>query len=210
MNDDQLTLLSAYQDGELTPAERQQVDALLSRDPEARAYLAGLRRCDERLQRAFGPIATTPIPPQMLAAIRRNARPRWQRSIMPLALAASVIALAVVVGRQTITDQQMERQLIDMRQQIAQLRYQTLENTPSGTAASWVAPSGGVRAEVRPLQTYRTSDNQFCREYEERVDDGHGVEVRRGVACRTGKALWPDRMAPPDATDVTSGGGMRL
>jgi surface antigen len=83
-----------------------------------------------------------------------------------------------------------------MQQQIVQLRHQTLENVPSGTKASWVAPAGDARVDVIPVQTYRTPDNRYCREYEERIEDAQGVEIRRGIACRAGKAFWSDQAMP--------------
>ena len=89
---------------------------------------------------------------------------------------------------------------LQMRQEIASLKHQTLENTPSGMAASWVAPVGQTRAEVTPLATFRTKDNRFCREYEERLEDANGVEIRRGVACRTGKGHCPDLTRRPSGS----------
>ena len=56
--------------------------------------------------------------------------------------------------------------------------------------------------------TYRTADNRFCRKYEERIEDAHGVEIRHGIACRTGKGVWPDQASlsvPADAAGRGAG-----
>ena len=155
------------------------------------------------LREAFDPVLDEPIPLGLQAHGRRRRPGRLGSLVLPLALAASLVLVGILVMRQDMLDQQMQDQLSDLQQQVAQLRQQTLEHTPSGTAVSWEDPAGDLRAEVTPLQTYRTRDNSFCREYEERIEDAAGVEVRRGIACRVGKAQWPDRselgLAPPPA-----------
>ena len=113
---------------------------------------------------------------------------------------ASMVLVAVLVVPQASMEQQMNEQLNLMRQEIALLRNDTLENVPSGKAASWVAQAGSARAEVTPLKTYRTTSDQYCREYEERIEDTQGVEIRRGIACRVAKGSWPDltQLLPPE------------
>jgi surface antigen len=212
MNDEQRLLLSAYHDDELDLAGHTAASELLQRDPEARAYLEGLQRADNLLHTALDPILDEPVPGQLAAVLRKRRRAKRLQVAVPIALAASVALVAVLLVRQGELDQRMNDQMIDMQQQIAQLRHKTLENIPSGTAASWTAPTGATRAEITPIKTYRSSDNQFCREYEERVEDAQGIEVRRGIACRTGKAQWPDLAESPAVEEGPgpSGGGKPL
>lgn len=197
MNDEQRVLIAAYKDGELDTTQASSAQQLIARDAEAKRYWEDLLEIDRLLHSTFDPVAEQPIPEKLLAVIQPAAKRHYSHLLVPLALAASLVLVAVLVVRQSALDQQMQDQLVLMQQQIAQLRNETLENIPSGSAASWVAPVGQTRAQVIPLKTYRAKNNQFCREYEERIEDAQGVEVRRGIACRAGKSDWPDMANKP-------------
>lgn len=192
MNDQRCQLITAYHDGELDPVRVHAVRSMLKQDAEARAYLEELQGLDKVLCGAFGPIADAGVPPSFRPLVRKSWRTSPMRFFVPLAVAASLVLVAVLVVRQNAVDEQMHEQLMQMQRQIAALKNQTLENLPSGSAASWEGPGGLARAQVTPLKTYRAKDNRFCREYEERIEDARGVEMRRGIACRVGKSDWPD------------------
>lgn len=210
MNDEQRRSVAAYHDGELDVLKRPAVRALIENDPEARRYLDTLERIDHTLRSAFQPIVHEPIPPTVRSVLDAHPVRRWRQYGAPLGLAASLSLVVVLLFKQGMQDRRMQDQLIDMQQQIAHLRNQTLENVASGTAASWSAPAGAARVEVTPVRTYRAGDNRFCREYEERIEDSQGVELRRGVACRAGKARWPDLDSAPPATEPRPADGARL
>ncbi len=200
MNDEQRTLLNLFNDGEADPSQSLNARQLIDTDAEAKVYWQALQRTDDRLREAFGPVAGQAIPSRFDGVLRSARRKSLGHHYVPLALAATLALVAVLLVREDSMNSQMNEQLLQMSQEIALLRNQTLENMPSGTAGSWVAPAGLARAEVRPLQTYRTLDNRFCREYEERVEDAQGIEIRRGIACRAGKGDWPDvAQSPPGA-----------
>ena len=197
MNEEQRLLLNAFNDDEADPAESARARQLIEADAEARAYWLELRRTDGLLRETFGPIAEQAIPARFDGVLGAARRRSSVHHYVPLALAATLALVAVLLVREDSMNSRMNEQLLQMRQEIASLKNQTLENIPSGSAGSWVAPAGLARAEVRPLQTYRTQDNRFCREYEERIEDADGVEIRRGIACRAGKGNWPDLTQSP-------------
>lgn len=96
--------LAEYADGALDPALRREIEALLARDPEARAEVARW----QALRRAAGrAIAGEPVPGGLAERIRRGLRERSARrvprllrlGVVPLAAAAAVI-LAVTVWPQ--------------------------------------------------------------------------------------------------------------
>ncbi len=192
MNDKQRVLINAFHDGQLDEKQRQTAKRLLEESPQARSYLRELAGLDRLLSSSFDPIQQEPIPARFHVLLTKERPPAFSRYVVPTALAASLLLAAILVVKQETADQQMRDQLSDMRQEIAQLRQHALENTPSGKASFWVAPVGQARAEVMPLQTFRANNRRFCREYEERVEDANGVEIRRGIACRTGNGQWPD------------------
>ena len=193
MNDEHQRLLAAYVDGELDAVSRRSVRRLAERDPEARAYLESLEALNDNLREAFDPVTEEPIPERLSGCVIGHAPRRRHHPYLPAALAASLVLAIVLWVRQENLDGQMQDKLVALQQQILQLRHQTLENVPSGSSASWVGSAGTMRVEVTPVKSYRTPDNRFCREYEERIEDENGVEVRRGIACRTGKAVWPEQ-----------------
>lgn len=202
MNERQRLLLNMFNDGEADLSEAERAKQLIDTDAEARDYWDELQRTDGLLREAFAPVAEQAIPPRFDDVLRAARRKSPSHHYVPLALAATLALLAVLLVREDSMTSRMNDQLLQMRQEIAQLKNQTLENTPTGAARSWVAPAGLARAEVTPLQTYRTQDNRFCREYEERVEDADGVEIRRGIACRAGKGDWPDLAESWSAPDA--------
>jgi surface antigen len=214
MNDDQRQLINAFNDGQLDELQEENVKRILARDPEARAYLEELAGLDDLLQSTFNPISREPVPPRLYPLLKRRRRSGFSHRFVPMALAAGLLLAAVVIYRQEVVDRQMREQLLQMGQDIAALRHRALENVPSGEVVSWTAPVGLTRAEVMPLKTYRTSDSRFCREYEERIEDADGIEIRRGVACRAGKEHWPDLTQVPSAAArdpaENGGGGFRM
>lgn len=83
--------LHAYADGELSPEQRAEVEALMARDPEAARRLADWARQRDLLKTAFDGVLDEPVPPQ-LAAVLRRAPPRAR--LTPLfAMAAAVLLL---------------------------------------------------------------------------------------------------------------------
>lgn len=192
MREDARELITAYHDGELGPDASTEARRMILSDPEARRYHEALKHSDELLHQAFDPILTKPVPKSIDSAVQRLSRRNHFNRWVPAALAASVALIAILLVRQEHFDRQLHEQFAEMQREIVKLRYQTLENTPSGTVATWVSPSGDSRFDVTPVKTYRTTDNRYCREYEERITDETGVEIRRGIACRAGKARWPD------------------
>ena len=202
MNAEQRLLLNMLNDGEADRSEAERARQLIETDAAARAYWQQLQRTDGLLRKAYAPLAEQPIPPRFDGVLRAAKRKPRSHHYVPLALAATLALVAVLLVREDSMNSQMNEQLLQMRQEIALLKNQTLENTPSGSVRSWVAPAGLARADVTPLQTYRTQDNRFCREYEERIEDASGVEIRRGIACRAGKGDWPDLAGSANAPDA--------
>lgn len=83
--------LHAYADGELSPEQRAEVEALLARDPEAARKLADWKRQRELLKSAFDGVLDEPVPAQLAATLRQRAAP--PRLSPWLAMAAAVLLL---------------------------------------------------------------------------------------------------------------------
>ncbi|HRX85672.1 MAG TPA: zf-HC2 domain-containing protein [Phycisphaerae bacterium] len=103
-HEDMLERLSAYIDGTLSADERAAVESACAADPELRQALAALRRVDEMVQAAAGPVPeldwaefTRTNRTKRLAVGGRAAGGRWRSLMLPLS-AAAAIALAVTAG----------------------------------------------------------------------------------------------------------------
>ena len=83
--------LHAYADGELSPEQRAEVEALLARDPEAARKVADWKRQRDLLKSAFDGVLDEPVPPQLSATLRQPAPPA--RLSPWLAMAAAVLLL---------------------------------------------------------------------------------------------------------------------
>lgn len=92
---DTFELLSAYLDGEVTAAERQQVEAWLASDPEGQRLYQRLLTLKQQMQEL--PVPLTPCPADRLAAqvIAKANRPRriWVLGGAGTTLAASFVAM---------------------------------------------------------------------------------------------------------------------
>lgn len=92
---DTFELLSAYLDGEVTAAERQQVEAWLATDPEGQRLYQRLLILKQQMQEL--PVPVTPCPADHLAAqvIAKANRPRriWVLGSAGATLAASLVAM---------------------------------------------------------------------------------------------------------------------
>lgn len=87
-------LLSAWVDGELDAQgpERERLQALLERDPEAAARANAWSADAQALREAFAPMLAEPVPPALARRVwKRRAAPRW-------ALAAAAAGLLLVGG----------------------------------------------------------------------------------------------------------------
>ena len=85
--------LHAYIDGHLEPAEAARVAAYLARHPEVAALVEAYRAQTAGLHALYDNILDEPVPPEMLALVRRQRSAMTWRGI---ALAAAALALIMV------------------------------------------------------------------------------------------------------------------
>jgi surface antigen len=65
-----------------------------------------------------------------------------------------------------------------------------LENTRSNVATTWKNPDTGNYGSITPVETYRTSQGQYCREYTQTVVVGGQSQQAYGTACRQSDGSW--------------------
>jgi hypothetical protein len=156
--------IGAFVDGELDEIRRRRIEAELQRDPELARRVEAEQRLRDALKARFAPIAEEPVPERLVAAVRDGAKVETLRSrrrfMLPVAIAASVAAVAVVG---------------------LQLRPGADPNLASGPLAqaleTQLASAQAVEAPVRIGITFRSNDGSWCRTFEQRTGSG--------IACRS-------------------------
>jgi hypothetical protein len=180
-------LLSAYLDNALEAAQYEAVSAALATDAGARLRLERMQQADRALRTAL-PLPQGDKFEAMLAARIQMGRtaPRWQRTVLPWALAASVAGLvagyllprAQLPGGLSTPDRVLVR---------------ALDETRSGAAAG---------QGVSMVLSFQAQDGRYCRLFRAARDSGSG----EGLACR-GSTGW--QVVAWDATTTTSTEGFR-
>ncbi|MBN4051648.1 glycine zipper 2TM domain-containing protein [Parvibaculum lavamentivorans] len=90
-----------------------------------------------------------------------------------------------LLGNQAVTNLtcQDQRAVYDTTQS-------TLEQYPSGRAATWNNPDSGNWGTVTPTQTYVNARGQNCRQFEQIIYIDGNPETGTGVACRQPNGSW--------------------
>lgn len=65
-----------------------------------------------------------------------------------------------------------------------------LENTRSNVATTWRNPDSGNYGSITPVETYQTSQGQYCREYTQTIVVGGKAQQAYGTACRQADGSW--------------------
>jgi hypothetical protein len=177
--------LVAWIDGELSGEDAARVVAAIEADPALAARAAAHRRLEQRMTRAFGPIADEPVslPPRepapviSLAAVRA-ARAGHQRKprrwVVPGAIAASLL-VGILVGHQGLgpTGVSDRNGALALAAPISHALDSQLSGEP-----------GPIRVSL----SFRGQGGQYCRRFT-------GAHLD-GIACRDARG-WQLRYAAP-------------
>ena len=172
------TMVIAWVDGELAPAEAARVEQAVAADPALRDLAEAHRAMRARFAAAFGPIADEPValPSAEIVSFTAARAKRMRHLWVPGAIAASLV-VGLFVG-------EMERPM-GVRD-----RADALALAPTLAHALDTQLSGGA-GPVRVALSFRAQDGAYCRSFSATHLDG--------VACRTGDG-WSLRYAAPAAT----------
>lgn len=183
--------LAAFADGELDPARRAEIEAMMEKDTGLAAEVAAHHALKARLAAHFDPILSHPLPERLTAPLHRNepqvidfaaesakrtARrhlPRWSYFAAPAVAAA--LALAVFVpGRQAAPGADYaDPQLATV-----------LDSQLSGP------PAAGNPTRV--LISFKDSSGEFCRAF--------NGQAQSGIACRDQNGWRLAHLGPGYAT----------
>jgi hypothetical protein len=181
-------LLSAYLDNALDEAQRDAVAAALAIDGGARLRLERMKQADRVLRTALPLPQGDRFEATLAARIQmgRVAAPRWQRTVLPWALAASVAGLVAgyLLPRAPAADGFSAPDTVLAR---------ALEEARSG--------STGAQG-VSVMLSFQAGDGRYCRLFRKASTTTSG----EGLACR-GAAGW--QVVAWDATTTASTEGFR-
>jgi surface antigen len=83
-------------------------------------------------------------------------------------------------------------QSLDRADQLAMERnaQYALESTRTNATTTWINPDTGNSGAITPVETYKTSSGQYCREYMQTVSVGGERQQAYGTACRQPDGTW--------------------
>ncbi len=205
-------MLMAYADGELGGNDRADVEAYLAQSPEGAGRLVifsatGRGLADILPQSLFEPVPAhllsfvkslpaAPAEPTMsdnVIAFNRPVRPPVPISRRNWSLAAAACLTLVAVGAGSFwyktsvsADQNFALKQPASGDAVAGTELASaLDSTLSGDAAA--RSIAGVAAMIKPVFTFATASNQFCRQYEITRSATAAIS---GVACRSADGQW--------------------
>jgi hypothetical protein len=176
MNDKPInSLISAYHDGELTAAERGEVEQLLASSPEARAELDAYRRVSNLLREAGRPALQTDLTPLVMQQIKQQMslpttesrptrRANWTRWISIAAVAAGLM-VAVKLGWQAPPQADDVAKLHNQNPSVPQIPINTVTPQPQNhdqNNSSLVANNATLKTsnpEVKPAEIQITASD---------------------------------------------------
>ena len=210
------SMLVAYVDNQLEPAQMAAVEEIIREDPEARTIVAVLRRSADAVKAAYDRPLAEPVPARLLAAAGADGGPAIAGNIVPfltrkfrlnrptfMALAASLAALVIGFGAghwQAAPSGGIRLaggpDGTESGQYEAAL-YQALEDSNPGTQVAYVDAAGGRRGAVIIVGPVAASLSGDCLEFRREWNDAGNKIMSRGLACRSDDGEWSVLSMPP-------------
>ena len=210
------SMLVAYVDNQLEPAQMAAVEEIIREDPEARAIAAVLRRSAAAVKAAFDQPLREPVPGRLLAAVGleeaamesnvvplRVRKRRLERTTI-MALAASLAALVIGFGvgywqAAPSGDIRLAGAPADgtASGQYEAALYKALEGGTPGTEVSYVDTTDGRLSAVTIVGPVAASVGGECLEFRREWSDAGSKVESRGLACRSDMGEWSVLSMPP-------------
>jgi hypothetical protein len=210
------SMLVAYVDDQLEPAQMTAVEEVIREDPEARTIVGVLRRSAAAVKAAFDRPLDEPVPARLLAAVGaedpatkgnvvplRARKPRLDRpAIMALAASLAALVIGFGAGHWQATPGDGIRLAgspgdgMESGQYEAAL-YQALEDSNPGTAVSYIDAAHGRQGAVTIVGPIAAGVGGDCLEFRRQWSDADNTLVSRGLACRSDAGEWSVLSMPP-------------
>lgn len=205
-------MLMAFADGELAPAEQEEIEAALTEDEALAERLAVFMDTRHQLSATMKPLIDEPVPAALQASLAaaiatarqtQGAKPHMTETVVPLRPRASSTPAARSTGSVITSPWGMALAASFVGVVVGLggfLLGQSTGVAPDGAnlalnEALETLPSGGDRAlsdaeSLHMIASFRDAEGHLCREYERKAPDA----VTTAVACH-GPAGWQTRFA---------------
>jgi anti-sigma factor RsiW len=211
------SMLVAYVDNQLEPAQMAAVEEIIRDDPEARTIVAVLQRSAAAVKAAFDQPLREAVPARLLATVGADdgssavggnvvslvARKLRLGRPTITALAASLAALAIgfgaghwqaapgggirVAGGPDGTESGQYEAAL----------YQALEDSNPGTQVAYVETAAGRHGAVTIVGPVAANVGGNCLEFLREWSDASNKVMSRGLACRSDTGEWSVLTMPP-------------
>ena len=202
------SMLVAYVDGQLDPAQMAAVEDIVREDPEARTIVSVLRGTGEAIRAAFEQPLHESVPPRLLAALGAagEGSPAATGKVVPLrrpmksvpmrqlltSLAASIAILFVGIGlgylefapAGSIGPASAESSRFE-----ASL-YRALKGDKPGASVRYDDAAAGRSGVVTVAGKVDSQLGNDCREFQHEWTDARGKGLETGLACRSATGDW--------------------
>ena len=204
------SLLVAYVDGQLDPAQREAVEAALRDDAEARAIVSVLRSSASAVKHAYDAAIDRPVPESLrrlfdepaaggaeIVQFRgRSARVSWVRHTLPLAASVAALMIGFGAGYATFGDRGSDGTFVpagidDPRTDLFQAALrQALDLSDPGASRDYADETGAISGKVTVIGPVTTANLGDCREFRHDAVSGKATETTFGIACRSASGNW--------------------
>jgi anti-sigma factor RsiW len=196
------SMLVAYVDHQLDPAQTAAVDDIIREDAEARTIVSVLRGTGEAAREAFEQPLHEAVPARLLATLgaagagkvvpmRRAARSVPMQYLLT-ALAASIAILFVGVGIGYLEFAPAARigEAIAESSKVEATLYRALERDAPGVSVRYDDADTGMTGSVTVAGKIASSLGNDCREFQHEWRDARGKGLETGLACRSATGDW--------------------
>src|SRR5262249_38880182 len=204
------SMLVAYVDGQLDPAQRAAVDDIVRDDPEARAIVSVLRGTGEAIRAAFEQPLHESVPPRLLAALGAAGEGAATGQVVPLrrpmraapmpqpltALVASVAGRVGVGYLEFAPARSMgpaNGPVIAESSESSRFEatlYRALERDQPGVSVGYDDAAIGRSGAVTVAGKIDSRLGNDCREFRHEWKDARGTGLETGLACRAATGDW--------------------
>jgi hypothetical protein len=200
------SMLVAYVDGQLDPADRPAVEEMIRANPDARAMVEALTRSASAVRNAFDRPLHEPVPARLLAAVgaagqsalagnvttlRRPRRPRaWMGPLAALAASIAMLFVGVGVGYMRFAPGQGIRPAGTDSGPFETTLYRALERDVPGSAVFYEDAAHGRSGEVTLVGKVETGLGLACRAFRHGWKEAGVDQVEVGIACRSASGEW--------------------
>jgi hypothetical protein len=209
------SMLVAYADRQLDPAQTAAVDEIIREDLEARTIVSVLRGTGEAIREAFEQPLHEAVPARLLATLSASSEGGGAGKVVPLrpparsgpmqqlltALAASIAILFIGVGvgyLEFAPARTMGPAGTDSSKFEATL-YRALERDASGVSVRYDDAATGTTGSVTVAGKIASSLGNDCREFRHEWTGARGKGLETGLACRSATGDWSILTVPRES-----------